>query len=94
MSNMQQGKLGDQEMLNDILNTEKQLMDSYNTAITESSCRNMRQVLSSIYGQTAQDQYQTFDGMKTRGWYLTKDAQDQDVQQAKQKMTQLKNQLG
>jgi len=93
-NNTGKGKLSDQDMLTDILCTEKQMMETYNMSITESSCPNMRSVLSGIYGQTAQDQLHTFEQMKSRGWYQTKDAQDQDVQQAKQKMEQVRAQLG
>lgn len=93
MPNLQQSKMSEQDMLNDILSTEKQLMDSLNMTITESSCTNMRQMVSNIYNQTAQDQYQAFDCMRKRGWYQTKDAPDADVQAAKQAMNQLRSQL-
>lgn len=94
MNMNQQGfNMTDQDMLNDILSTEKMLMEGCNLSISESSCQNLRQVFSSIHQQTALDQYQAFDRMRQRGWYQTKDAPDNDVQQAKQAMDQLKNQL-
>lgn len=96
MSNMNKPQgfsMSDQDMLGDILSTEKMLMEGCNMSITESSCQNMRQVFHNIYQQTALDQYQAFDHMRTRGWYQTKDAPDQEVQQAKQTMQQIKGQL-
>ena len=42
---------------------------------------------------TANDQFQIFQQMQQRGWYQTKAAQQQDVQQAKQKFAQQKQQL-
>lgn len=83
----------EEDMVTDILSTEKQLMDSLNVSITESSCTNLRQVFSSIYQQTCQDQFQTFDNMRQRGWYKTKDATDAEVQTSKQAMDQLRTQL-
>ncbi|MDP2891908.1 MAG: spore coat protein [Bacillota bacterium] len=83
----------EQELLNDLLEQEKTLVKSYATFITESSCPNMRQVLIDQFNSTCQNQYRVFDQMKQKGYYQTKDAQDMDVQQAKQQMTQLKSQL-
>lgn len=94
MANMAMNStLGEKEILNDILNTEKEILKVYSTAVTESSCTNMRQLLLRNITQVSDDQYNVFNTMVNKGYYQKKDAQDQDVQQAKQKFQQLQSQL-
>jgi spore coat protein F len=85
--------MGEKEILNDLLNTEKEIMKLYSSAVTESSCPNMRQVLMRNITQTADDQFNIFNIMVNKGYYQKKDAQEQDVQQAKQKFQQMQSQL-
>jgi len=85
--------LSEQDLLNDLLNQEKSMVKNYATYITEASCPNLRQVLTTQLNETASSQYQIFDQMRQRGYYATKDAPDSDVNQAKQKMSQIKNNL-
>jgi spore coat protein CotF len=85
--------MGEKEILNDMLNTEKEIVKLYSTAVTESSCANMRQVLLRNITQTSDDQFNIFNAMVNKGYYQKKDAQDQDVQQAKQKFQQVQSQL-
>ena len=79
----QQPNLSEQDLLNDLLNQEKQLMSSYATFIQEASCENLRRILTNQFNQISQDQYQVFDHMRQKGYYQTKDASDQEVQQVK-----------
>ena len=83
----------EKEMLNDILNQEKQIASTYTTAITEASCENLRKVLTQNMQDVCEDQYQVFDRMRTLGFYQPKQANSTDVEQAKQKYTQVKQQL-
>lgn len=85
--------MGEKEILCDMLNTEKEIVKLYSSAVTESSCPNMRQVLMRNATQAADDQYNVFNVMVNKGYYQKKDAQEQDVQQAKQKFQQLQSQL-
>lgn len=85
--------MGEKEILFDILNTEKEIIKTYSTAVTESSCPNMRQVLMNNFKQCTEDQFNVYNTMRSKGYYQGKDAQDQDVQQAKQKYQQLQSQL-
>lgn len=85
--------LGEKEILCDILNTEKDLVKVYSFALTESSCANMRKVMLQNLDRTAEDQFSVFNMMINKGYYQTKDAQEQDMQQAKQKFQQLQSQL-
>lgn len=89
----QQPNLSEQDLLNDILNQEKQLMSSYATYIQEASCPNLRKILTNQFNQTSQDQYQVFDQMRQKGYYQTKDAGDQEVQQAKQNFKTMQSEL-
>lgn len=85
--------MGEKEILYDILNTEKEMLKTYSTAVTESSCANMRQLLLRNITQISDDQYNVFNTMVNKGYYQKKDAQDQEVQQAKQKFQQIQSQL-
>ena len=85
--------MGEKEILNDLLNTEKQMIGTYSTAVTESSCANMRQVMLKNIEQLSNDQLAIFNTMVSKGYYQKKDAQDQEVQQAKQKFQQMQSQL-
>lgn len=88
-----QANLSEKDLLNDLLNQEKQLVNSYATFITEASCPNLRQVLTTQLGETATQQYQIFDQMRQKGYYQTKDAPSNEVMQTKQKFAQMKNTL-
>ncbi|MDR5658580.1 spore coat protein [Serpentinicella sp. ANB-PHB4] len=83
----------EKELMNDLLASEKQVTSAYNTGITESSCTNLRQQLTQCLNETQEIQYQLFNAMQQRGWYATKQAQSQDVQSAKTKYQQMKNEL-
>lgn len=89
----QQPNLTEQDLLNDLLNQEKQLMSSYATFIQEASCQNLRKILTNQFNQTCQDQYQVFDQMRQKGYYQSKDASDQEVNQAKQNFKTMQSEL-
>ena len=85
--------MSEQDIMNDLLAMEKQIISAYNTGITEASCQNLRQTLTDALVGTQQMQFSIFDTMKKQGWYQTKDAPDQDVNNAKNKYSNIKNQL-
>ena len=93
MNTMGNTMLEEKDILNDILNQEKQIVTLYSTAITESSCPNMRQMLMQNMSQSSADQYNVFVQMRNKGYYQTKPADSQEVMQAKQKFQQMKSQL-
>lgn len=87
------GSFSEEELLNDILASEKQVISAYSTGITESSCPNLRNTLVNNF-KCAQDiQYKVFNAMAQKGWYQVEDAAANQVQQAKQKATQMSNKL-
>jgi spore coat protein F len=89
----QQPNLSEKDLLNDLLNEQKQLMNSYTTFISEASCPNLRNVLSCQFNEVSGDQYKIFNAMNQKGYYPTKDAPTNEVQQAKQKATQMKQEI-
>lgn len=86
-------QLNEKDVLNDLLTMEKQITSAYNVGITEASCKNLRQTLTTSLNDTQTIQYNVFDAMRKHGWYQTKDAADADVNNAKNKFTQMKNEL-
>lgn len=86
--------LSDQERMEDLLSQEKYLIDGYATFIPEASCPDLRQVLCDNLNGCFNNQYTVFDKMSQLGWYPTKNAQQADIDEARQKSAQLKQQLG
>ncbi|OFI05839.1 coat F domain protein [Clostridium acetireducens DSM 10703] len=83
----------DKELLQDLLTSEKQVISAYSTGITESSCQNLRNTLVDNFKNAENIQFKVFDTMKQKGWYSTKDAPANEVQQLKNESTQMLNEL-
>lgn len=83
----------EKDLLNDLLNQEKQMVTSYATYLTEASCHNLRKLLSNQLSQTSHDQYQVFEQMREKGYYQGKDASDQEVQQVKSNFKAMQDEL-
>lgn len=90
----QNAPMTEQEILSDLLTQEKQCVKDYAGNITEASCKNLRQLLLSNLTECSTDQLAVFEQMKSRNFYKTKDAPDNDVQTTKQEMQTLKQQTG
>ena len=86
--------MNDQERMQDLLSQEKYLIDGYATFIPEASCPNLRQVLVENLEGCFNDQYTVFDKMSQLGWYSVKNAPQADIDEARQKSDQLRQQLG
>lgn len=86
--------LNDQDRMEDMLSQEKFLISAYSTFIPEASCPQLRQVLSANFNDCVQNQYAIYDKMSQLGWYPTKAAPKPEVDTARQKFQQLKQQLG
>ncbi|MGH4126104.1 MAG: spore coat protein [Clostridium sp.] len=85
--------MSEKDLMQDLLATEKQVISAYSTGITESSCQNLRNTLIDNFKNNQTIQYKIFDAMKQKGWYPTKDAPDNEVQQLKTEATQMMNEL-
>lgn len=95
---MQQGQMGinqlkDKDMLEDMLTLQKHVSSVYHTGVTEASCQNLRQVMTTNMEETLQDQFDTFNEMSQRGFYQTKQANQQDISTAQQKFQQMQSQM-
>ena len=86
--------MNQQELLTDLLTQEKDLVKDYASGITESSCTNLRELLMSNLAECSADQFAVFDEMHKRQMYDSKQAPGSDVQTARSKMQQLKQQTG
>jgi spore coat protein F len=86
-------RLSEKDLMQDLLATEKQVITAYSTGITESSCENLRNTLIENFKKDQNIQYKIFDAMKQKGWYTTKDAADNEVQQLKNEANQMMNEL-
>lgn len=75
----------EKEMMNDVLSSEKYLTEAYNTYTNECATPNVRDEFMRILTEEHQIQAEVFDTMKQRGWYDVPAAQQQKIQQAKQK---------
>ena len=84
----------DQDRMEDLLAQEKYLIDGYATFIPEASCPELRNVLSDNLNGCFNDQYTVYDKMSNLGWYPTKNAPQVEIDEAKQKFSQLGQQLG
>lgn len=93
MNTNHQASFTEKELMNDLIASEKQVTSAYNVGITEASCQNLRQHLTKCLNESQDIQYQLFNAMQQRGWYQTKQAQTQEVQSAKTKYNQMKNEL-
>lgn len=90
---MQACPFPDKDRLNDLLNTEKQLVSSYSTYACEAACPKLRQIFTNNQNQTLQDQFTAWTAMNERGWYPVKNADPQQINQAKQDMKAIHDSL-
>lgn len=86
--------LTDQDRMEDLISQEKYLINSYSTFIPEASCPQLRQVLSENLNGCFTNQFAVFDKMSQLGWYTEKKAEQAEVNEARQKYSQMQQQLG
>lgn len=86
--------LNDQERMEDMLAQEKYLITAYSTFIPEAACPELRQVLNANFNGCVNNQQEIFDKMSQFGWYPTKAASQPEIDTARQKFQQMKQQLG
>jgi len=90
---MNEINLSEKELMQDILATEKQIISSYSTGITETSCQNLRDTLVNNFKGTETIQYKIWDAMHQKGWYSTKDAETNEVSKLKTDASQMSTEL-
>ena len=87
MANNDTATMTDKERLADCLSSEKFLSSGYNTYTNECACPQLRSTMMNLLTDTHTVQADLFNEMNSRGWYPTKQAQQADIDQLKQKMT-------
>lgn len=80
-----QMQMQEREVFNDILSSQKFTTETYNTFANECVTPNIRSEFMRILTEEHEIQADVFDEMKKRGWYQTPAAEQQKIQQAKQK---------
>ena len=79
----------DQEMMHDCLTSQKEITGIYNTYCNECASTALRDEMLNILHDEHCIQADIFMDMQKRGWYPTPMAEDQKVQDAKQKFTNM-----
>ena len=85
--------LNEKDALQDMLESEKQLMTLYTTAIFEGSTKSIRKNFSSNFLGVAENQYTLFTQMSTRGYYEPAPANKNMIDTANQNYKKQKNSL-
>ncbi|WP_283607082.1 spore coat protein [Faecalispora anaeroviscerum] len=80
-----QMSMQNQEVLLDVLSSQKAITGTYNNFTNECATPTVRNEFMSILNEEHQLQAQIFDEMHKRGWYPTPAAEQQKIDQAKQK---------
>ena len=90
---MQKQTLQDQEILTDMLSSQKQASGHYNTFSAECSDQNLKNDMLNILRDEQSIQTNVFCEMNKRGWYPTMPAPQQMVEQARTKFEGIAQQL-
>lgn len=73
--------LNEKDAIMDMLESEKQLMSFYTTALFEGSSKSLRKGFSSHLNTVAENQYCLYNQLSTRGYYTPTPAQKQMIDQ-------------
>ncbi len=71
--------LSEKDALQDMLDVEKFLMNYYNAALTEGSCKPFRKEIRKNLTSHAETQFTIFEQMLSRGYYEVEPAQQQMI---------------
>lgn len=75
----------EKEMMEDVLSSQKAITGAYNNFANECASPEIRDEFLNILNEEHTIQAQVFDEMHKRGWYPTPPAEQQMIDQAKQK---------
>lgn len=82
---MNKTHFSDQDIMNDILSTQKFITSGYNTNANEAAEPCVKNAMMSILDEEHTIGHDVFLEMQKRGWYQTEAAQEQKIQNVKQK---------
>jgi spore coat protein CotF len=85
--------LNEKDSIQDLLNTEKQMVKLYATAITEGCSKGFREVVNANLNKSVNDQMSVFCMMTDCGYYRVQSAPEQTLKEQKQKFNAVKKQL-
>ena len=85
--------LTDQDRMEDLLTSEKYLIGAYSTFIPEAVCPQLKNVLTDNFNGCVHNQTEIFDKMNQLGWYPAKNAPKPEVEAARQKFRQMKQNI-
>ena len=77
----------EQQIMQDSLMTQKQMTGSYNIYAGECVSEPLRKAMLNILDEEHCIQADIFSTMQTHGWYQVEQAEQQKIQQAKQKLS-------
>jgi spore coat protein CotF len=77
--------LTEQQILQDSLMSQKQMTGSYNTYAGECVSEQLRSTMLNILNDEHKIQADIFNSMQSHGWYQVEQADQQKIQQTKQK---------
>jgi len=80
-----QSSFGDKDMMTDLLSSQKFETGGYNTSANECACPKLRSDIMNILNEEHQIQSEIFTEMSKRGWYPTEAAEQNKINQVKQK---------
>ncbi|MCL1944896.1 MAG: spore coat protein [Firmicutes bacterium] len=78
-------QLSQESITVDVIQSQKALMDLYCSGIKEASCPKLRNLLSKQFETCADDQFTIFEWMNKQGLYPIENAEEQKVEEQKQK---------
>ncbi|OGO84047.1 MAG: hypothetical protein A2Y24_02715 [Clostridiales bacterium GWE2_32_10] len=83
-TNTSSDKMGERELITDMLGSEKLLCNTYSTAIIEAATPQVRESFKSVLLDEFDVQNTIFMAMNEKGWYPVDAAQQNKVQQVKE----------
>ena len=85
MADNQNSSFADQQMMDDALSSQKFITSTYNTFANECASSALKSEFMNILSEEHQIQHDIFSEMQKRGWYQTEQADQNKINQAKQK---------
>lgn len=88
-----QKEFKDQEIMNDMLSSQKQVAGEYSTIALECCCPQLKKSIMDIFSEEQGIQTNVFQGMQQRNWYPTTPAEQMKVDEARTKFEGISQQL-
>ena len=74
----------EKEMLSDVLSSQKQVTENYNTFANECAGKQLREDAMTLLREEHDIQFDIFEEMHSRGWYMTPAAEQQKINRQNQ----------